>query len=149
MHLAATLTIRSWPRPTPEPHRAQSDYAERFWLPVIGPSGLWLLRWAQRELDERGTRRSAGSVDIAADELALRIGLGAGNARQSPLRRSLKRLETFELARRLSESVVEFRTTLPPVSMRQLERMPVELRREHRAWRAEPRLSSFPRRESA
>ena len=133
MHLAATLTIRLWPRPSPEPHPALSDYAERFWLPVIGPSGLWLLRWGQREL-ERGGSQAVG-FEIAADELALRIGLGVGTARQSPLRRSLMRLETFDLARRLSEAVVEFRTTVPSVSMRQLERMPVELRREHQAWR--------------
>ena len=158
MHLAATLTICRWPRSAPQPHVPQGEYAERFWLPVVGPSGLWLLRWAQRELvacearseaDDSGAGDSGGGFDIDSNELAQRIGLGVGTARQSPLRRSLKRLETFELARRLDESVVEFRTTLPPVSTRQLERMPVNLRREHRVWDPAPRLSSFPRPGSA
>jgi hypothetical protein len=134
MHLSATLNINPWPRPTPEAHRPQSDYAERFWLPVIGPSSLWLLRWVQRELEDRRREGQYVPFTVGSDELALRIGLGAGTARQSPLRRSLMRLETFELGRRLDESVVEFRTTMPSVSTRQLERMPVELRREHRAW---------------
>jgi hypothetical protein len=138
MHLAATLNINPWPRPTPEAHRPQSDYAERFWLPVIGPSSLWLLRWVQRELEDRRREGQYVPFTVGSDELALRIGLGAGTARQSPLRRSLMRLETFELGRRLDESVVEFRTTMPSVSTRQLERMPVELRREHRAWCAAP-----------
>ncbi len=149
MHLAATLTVCSWPRPTPQPHGPQGEYAERFWLPVIGPSGLWLLRWTQRELAARDINGHSGGFDIDSNELALRIGLGVGTARQSPLRRSLKRLETFELARRLDEVVVEFRTTLPPVSMRQLERMPVNLRREHRVWGQAPRLSSSPKPGSA
>lgn len=136
MHLAATLTIRRWFGPTCPPRQNDSDaaafcpveseYAERFWLPVIGPSGLWLLRWTARELVRHG-----GAFDIGADELALRVGLGVGTARQSPLRRSLKRLETFDLVRRLNESVIEFQTTVPPLSMRQLQRLPVELRREH------------------
>ena len=137
MHLAATLNINPWPRSRPEPHLPQSDYAERFWLPVIGPSALWLMRWVQRELAVRRLEED-GAFDIDADELARRIGLGTGSARQSPLRRSLKRLETFELARRINESVVEFRTTMPSVSMRQLERMPVSLRREHHEWRSVP-----------
>ena len=54
------------------------------------------MRWAKRELQQRG-----GAFDIGSDDLALRLGLGAGTARQSPLRRSLKRLETFDLARRI------------------------------------------------
>ncbi|MEZ5374515.1 MAG: hypothetical protein R2704_17685 [Microthrixaceae bacterium] len=129
MHLAATLTLRRWASPTAQPHPVDGDYAERFWLPVIGPSSLWVLRWAARELHRHG-----GAFDVGADELALRVGLGVGSARQSPLRRSLKRLESFGLAQRLSESVVEFRTSVPTVSMRQLERLPVGLRREHREW---------------
>ncbi|MEZ5381857.1 MAG: hypothetical protein R2754_08695 [Microthrixaceae bacterium] len=132
MHLAATLTIRRWDVATGDAESPHGAYAERFWLPVIGPSALWLLRWANSELTARG-----GAFDIGADELSIRLGLGAGTARQSPLRRSLKRLETFQLARRLNESVAEFRPGLAPLSLRQLSRLPVELRREHRAWLAQ------------
>ncbi len=139
MYLSGTLTIRYWRRSAPGSHPAEGDYAERFWLPVIGPSGLWLLRWAKRELQQRG-----GAFDIGSDDLALRLGLGAGTARQSPLRRSLKRLETFDLARRISESVVEVGTELPSLSHRQVERLPVELRREHRAWWVERSVGRSP-----
>jgi hypothetical protein len=97
------------------------------------------LRWAKRELQQRG-----GAFDIGSDDLALRLGLGAGTARQSPLRRSLKRLETFDLARRISESVVEVGTELPSLSHRQVERLPVELRREHRAWWVERSVGRSP-----
>ena len=58
---------RGWPLDSP--------YVEEFWLPVIGPSSLALLRWCARHAD-----RLARYHTMAVSELAQQLGLGHANA---------------------------------------------------------------------
>jgi hypothetical protein len=99
-------------------------YVETLWLPVIGPSTTWALRrlgvWAAACPD---------GVSVPLQELAGSLGIGAGVAPSAPIQRTLRRLVQFGLARwngRLS-----VRTTVPPLSARQLDRLSPALRRAH------------------
>jgi hypothetical protein len=120
------IVVVAWPDPVidtigfPVTH----PYVETLWLPVIGPSTTWALRrlgvWAAACPD---------GVSVPLQELAGSLGIGAGVAPSSPVRRTMRRLVHFGLARwnwRLS-----VRTTVPPLSARQLERLSPALQRAH------------------
>ena len=71
-----------------------SRFIEEFWLPILGPSSVVLLRWVARHADEL-TRYQ--HVPLA--KLASAIGLGCGVGRHSPICRTLERLTRFDAAR--------------------------------------------------
>lgn len=125
------LTIRPWW--DPELARTgvdpRSTYAERFWLPVIGPSTLLLIRRFARGLDEHP---SGFRVPVA--DTARALGLGTGNGRNSPLLRTVDRACTFGLARRPEVERVDLRTHLPRLDERRLRRLPDVLREAHDRW---------------
>lgn len=70
----------------------RSAYMERFWLPVLGPASVMAMRHLNAGLAvrPRGYR-------IEVEELARSLGLG-GTGRNSPVRRTLHRLVSFDMA---------------------------------------------------
>jgi len=108
-------------------HHPTSDYAERFWLPVIGPSALW----AHRRLTSGfAADRSGYQLDLSS--LGREIGLGAGTGRNSPIVRTLARLVDFHLAEIIDDRLGVY-TSLPPLTRRQTDRLPDHLAQRHRA----------------
>jgi hypothetical protein len=108
-------------------HHPTSDYAERFWLPVIGPSALW----AHRRLTAGLVADHSGyQLDLAT--LSREIGLGAGTGRHSPIVRTLARLVDFHLAEIIDDRLGVY-TSLPPLTRRQTDRLPDHLAERHRA----------------
>lgn len=107
----------------------RSTYAERFWLPVVGPSSLLMMRRFARGLDEHPS-----GFRVALADTGRALGLGAGTGRASPVNRTIDRACTFGLARRRTVDHLEVRTHLPPLNARQLERLPAVLRRAHVDW---------------
>jgi len=106
-------------------HDPTSDYAEKFWLPVIGPSALW----AHRRLTARLLTDHCGYVlDLAT--LGREIGLGAGTGRNSLVVRTLARLVDFHLAE-IADNRLGVHTSLPPLTRRQAARLPDHLARRH------------------
>ncbi len=61
--------------------------------------------------------------------------------KNSPFRRALARLITFELARPQGPGELAVRQHIPPLPLRHLSRLPDTLQRSHRRWMAEQRLS--------
>lgn len=110
-------------------------YAERFWLPVVGPSSLWLLRRLVEGLEEM----PEGFVADVADT-ARALGIGGPESRHAPLARSLQRCERFGLVRletgRGAPDTVAVRRRLGPVPQHRLGRLPASLQFEHRRWEA-------------
>ena len=107
-------------------HHPASDYAERFWLPVIGPSALW----AHRRLTAGfATDRSSYQLDLST--LGGEIGLGAGTGRNSPIVRTLTRLVDFHLAEIIDDRLGVY-TSLPPLTRRQAAGLPDHLAQRHR-----------------
>ena len=106
-------------------HDPTSDYAEQFWLPVIGPSALW----AHRRLTANLLPNHSGYIlDLAT--LGREIGLGAGTGRNSLVVRTVARLVDFHLAE-IADGRLGVYTRLPPLTRRQAARLPDHLARRH------------------
>ncbi len=131
----ADLTVRAWwdPGLVGRGHDPRSEYAERFWLGIIGPSTLLLLRRFARGLEQH-----PGGFRVGLADTARALGLGAGTGRNSPVVRTLDRARTFGLARPLDNGDLAVRTLLPPLSRRHVARLPESLRRSLAAWADTP-----------
>jgi hypothetical protein len=108
---------------------------ELYWLPAIGPSTTWLLRRLSYGLEVR-----SDGFELDLSETARSLGLGERMGKNSPFRRALQRLCTFELARAHGRGGLAVRTVVPPLPLRHLSRLPESLQASHRQWTAEQRL---------
>lgn len=126
------ITIRPWPDELIDTlgHDPRSAYVERFWLGVLGPSTIWLLRRIATGLDQ-----SPAGFDLPLADTARAIGIG-GQGRSSSFARTLGRVVQFDLARIELPDVVAVRRRLPPLARRHLARLPESLQAEHAAWQA-------------
>jgi hypothetical protein len=133
-----SLRLVPWIDLVADPHGLHpcSRYVELYWLPVIGPSTTWLLRRLSYglELHDEG-------FELNLPETARSLGLGERMGKNSPFRRALQRLCTFELARANGPNGLAVRTRIPPLPLRHLTRLPDPLQASHRRWLAEQRLS--------
>jgi hypothetical protein len=140
-----TLTIVPWPDPTIETlgHDPRSRYAETFWLPILGPTALLLLRHLAVRFDETPV-----GVELRVAETSQALGVGNREGSTSPILRTLARLEQFGLACAdpLSPTIA-VRRQLPPVTRRQLGRLPMATQHQH-ARLAEVRLGEPPHAEA-
>lgn len=130
------LHISAWTDPVIDTvgHDPRSAYVERFWLGVLGPSAVLLFRRLAVRFDQEpdGFR-----LDLASTAAAL--GLAANDRRnrnEPPILRSIERSCLFGMARRTDEQSYLVRTRFPPLTRRQLERLPEAVQREHRQWSA-------------
>jgi hypothetical protein len=129
-HAVERVVVRPWHDPavaaTGEDPRG--EYVERFWLGVVGPSVVLLLRRLARGFDEH----PPGYV-ISLPDTARAIGLSAGTARNSQMMRTIDRACMFGLMRRHDDEL-EVRTQVPRLTPRQLARLPLAVRRAHDDW---------------
>ena len=133
----AALRVVPWLDPVADPHGVHpcSRYVELYWLGIIGPSTAWLLRRLSYGLEVH-----PDGFDLDLSETARSLGLGERMGKNSPFRRALQRLGTFELARSHGPSGLAVRTRIPPLPLRHLSRLPQSLQTSHRRWLAEQRL---------
>ncbi len=132
------LRVVPWRDPVADPHGVHpcSRYVELYWLPVIGPSTTWLLRRIAYGLE---VHRDGFDLDLS--DTARSLGLGQRMGKNSPFRRALQRLRTFELARPHGPGAFAVRTRIPPLPLRHVTHLPGPLQASHRRWLAEQRLS--------
>ncbi len=130
-----TIVVRPWHDPSlaHRGHTPRSEYVERFWLGVLGPSAVMLLRRLARGLDEH-----PDGFAIALPDTARAIGLGGGTGRSSPVNRTIDRCCMFGVMRRLDDGSIAVRTHLPALNGRQLARLPLAVRTSHDAWLGSP-----------
>jgi len=133
-----TLHIVQWNDPIADPHGLHpcSRYVELYWLGIIGPSTTWLLRRINYGLEVHGD-----GFDLHLPDTARSLGLGDKMGKNSPFRRALARLVTFELARPHGPGELAVRARIPPLPLRHLSRLPESLQRSHRRWAAEQQMS--------
>ena len=124
------LTIRPWPDDVIDAlgHDPRSAYVERFWLGVLGPSAIWLLRRLAA-----GLEASPAGFELPLGDTAKAIGIG-GQGRSSPFARTLGRICQFDVARIELPDALAVRRKLPPLARRHLARLPEALQEEHRVW---------------
>jgi len=125
-----TIRVRRWDDPLVERHGylVSGEYVEYFWLGTLGPTTAWLMRRLARVVD---LHPDGVALDLA--ELATSLGLGWDSGRANPLVRSFDRLVMFGLAKPLTESLL-VRTTVPPLNMKQIERLAPHLRHALDTW---------------
>jgi hypothetical protein len=135
-----TLTIRPWADPLIDTlgYDPRSRYVETFWLPVLGPTALLLLR----HLADRFDRHPEG-LELTVADACHALGLGQRDGHSSPIVRTLGRLAQFDLAHEDVHGDVAVRRNVPPVNRRHLRRLPADLQVEHAAW-AEAQLAEPP-----
>lgn len=108
-------------------HDPRSDYVETYWLSILGPSAVLFLRRLAAQFD----REPEGfELDLVA--CAQELGLGSKGGKHSPMWRTLDRICRFGLATRNGPNVALNRH-LPPLTMRQIDRLPTHLQRAHQA----------------
>ncbi len=125
-----SLIVLPWPDPVVEAvgHDPRSPYVEHFWLGILGPSTTWLLRRMAAAFD---TEPDGFELDL--HETAGALGLSATNGRHSPFARTLQRSVQFGLAQPHRRGL-SVRRMLPPLSHRQLARLPAGVQSLHQRW---------------
>ncbi len=128
----SVLPVRPWADPLIDTlgFDPRSAYVERFWLSILGPSTTWLLRRVAAGFD-----RSPGGFDLSLADTAREIGLGEKSGRHSPFIRAIARACQFDMARPAGRGI-EVRRKVPPLSRRQVLRLPDGLRQAHESWQA-------------
>ena len=126
--LTTVVRIEAWPDAVIDGlgHSPTSAYFEWLWLPQIGPSAAW----AYRRLTS-GLASQPDGYQVSLPELAQWLGLGGGIGKNAPVVRTLRRLVLFHLALQLDGSTLAVRRRVPPLNLRQLQRLSPHLQRTH------------------
>ncbi len=121
------LIVMPWVAHTDGGFDPRHPYVEEFWLGILGPSAVWLLRRFAAGFDSCPT-----GFELDRHLTAGAIGL-VGEGRQSPIARTILRLTQFGLARFEGPGLL-VRRNLPLLTTRQVARLPAPLRVAHREW---------------
>jgi len=127
--MVESIRVTIWPDPLMDRlgHDPRSVYVEQFWLGILGPSTVWLLRHCASQLDQ-----APEGFDLALGDVAGALGLGHRGGRNSPLARSIMRACRFGAARALSEGELQVRRRVAPLNRSQVQRLPEYLQERHR-----------------
>lgn len=120
-------------------HDPRSGYVERYWLSILGPTCLLLLRRLAAELEQQPE-----GFTVETGQWALELGIGMKGGKNGPFWRAVDRACRFGAAQRNGD-LLAVRRRLPPLTNRQVERLPSGLAEAHRRW-AEARLAQPTRR---
>lgn len=124
----ADLVVLPWTEPDRDAsgYDPRSDYVEQFWLPLMGPSTVLLLRRLAMGLD-----RWPDGFECSTQELSLSLGLGPHGGRGS-LGRVIRRAGEFGMTSMEADGRLLALRLLPPLPARMLRRLPEWLQDAHR-----------------
>ncbi|HET9770597.1 MAG TPA: hypothetical protein VFS16_06895, partial [Acidimicrobiia bacterium] len=127
--MSETIRIRPWADPVIDTlgHDPRAPYPERYWLPTLGPTALFLLRYIAARFD-----RAPDGFVLSLGETSRCLGLGDRDGPNSPVARSLARLVQFDLAAfEVEGATLAVRRSVPPINRRHIRRLPPVLQEEH------------------
>lgn len=104
----------------------RSHYAESFWLPILGPSTLWLLRSVASRFDVE-----PNGFTMQLEEASASLGIRSNGGRNNAFQRSLHRLVGFNMGRTIDEQTLEVRRVMPLLHAGQVRRLSPRLQRQH------------------
>ena len=110
-------------------HDPRSAYVERFWLPILGPSTMVLLRHLAARLDAEPEGFELDLADTAAS-----LGLGPSKREVTPFIRALARTGQFQLTVPCGPTALAVRRRIPPLTRQQVARLKPHVRDAHDAW---------------
>lgn len=130
LDLSSTVRIVPWRDPLIERvgFDACGDYVPLFWLATLGPTATFLIR----QLATIVVIYPDGFV-LDTRSMALGLGLGVDCGRTSSFHRSIERLALFGLINQMDDHL-RIRAVVPPLTLRQLARLPDHLQRAHALW---------------
>ncbi|MBA2281721.1 MAG: hypothetical protein H0W25_10890 [Acidimicrobiia bacterium] len=128
------LHVRPWPDPVLDElgHDPRGEYADTFWLPLLGPTASLLARRLVA-----GLEHEPEGFSMPTEDTARMLGLGARGGRRGPFQRTVGRLAQFRLAFLDGDDGLLVRRRLPGLSRTQVTKLPAPLRLAHDHWRAE------------
>ncbi len=126
------FTILPWPDPVIDRvgMDPRSSYVEQFWLGIVGPASVLLVRHLASRFDEE-----ADGFVLDLTHTARILGLGTGLGRWGPVQRTVHRCVGFGFAQRWGEDRLLVRRKLPPATRAQLTRLPEDRQADHDRWR--------------
>jgi hypothetical protein len=135
------LHVVAWDDPVVEAAGVdpRSAYVETFWLPVLGPAAILLLRGLADRLED-----APRGFDLGIEEAARSLGLGWPGGRRSPIQRAVLRCARHSIVRHLGPEVLAVRRRMPLLDERHVRQLPASLRRRHSRWEAERRAPALP-----
>lgn len=124
--LPPTITLSAWDDPAAKRwgHDMRSVYVETYWLPILGPTSVWLARRLAMVV------QAADHIDIDMADLALSHGLQPDLGAMGALAKSWRRLVDFGVIRGSGTSY-EARTHMPALDAKGIARLPAFLRELH------------------
>ena len=125
------LHVRPWPDEVIDQlgYDPRSSYVEDYWLGILGPSTVWLLRRLAA-----GFEYSPEGFDLDLAETARSLGLGDRSGRHSPFVRSINRTIQFGLAQLSGAEELSVRRRVPPLNRARLCRLSPAMQARHAAW---------------
>ena len=129
--MVESIRISAWVDPLVDKlgHDPRSIYVEQFWLGILGPSTVWLLRHCASQLEAKPE-----GFDLSLADVAGALGLGHRGGRNSPLARSITRACRFGAARAAGEANLQVRRRIAPLNRGQVEHLPERLQERHRIY---------------
>jgi hypothetical protein len=124
--------VRPWPDAVIDRvgYDPRSPYVERFWLGVLGPSSIVLLRRLATELEAN----PAGFV-LGLDATARSLGLAVRGGRGSTFGRTMLRCSQFRLLHYDEPGgTLLVRRKLPPLTRSQVAKLPPAVQDAHQQW---------------
>ena len=122
------VQLIAWEEPTIDRvgFEPRSEYVETFWLPIIGPSTLLLLRNIAHRFDYE-----PDGLTLNIDQTAKALGIGSRTGRNSAFHRSINRMVNFGMARTIDDDTLAVRRLVAPLHSGQVRRLSPSRRRLH------------------
>jgi hypothetical protein len=109
-------------------HGARGQYVEEFYLPLLGPTCIAMLRHFAAALDQVDSYRMPLHV------LPQLFGLGMAHNRHSLFGRTIRRLARFGIAQVAGPTELHVKTAVPWLTAAQLTRLHRQLQVRHDRW---------------
>ncbi len=133
-----TVEVEAWSDPVVDAlgFDPRSEYVERCWLPVLGPSTVLFLRRMADALDQQP---NGFTLDLV--ETAQALGVGMRGGKNAPMLRTIERSCRFGAVRHQGPGAIAVRRRLAPLTRVQAERLPRSSFTEHEQWVTRPKKS--------
>lgn len=133
------LKILPWEDPVTNAtgYNPRSLYVEMFWLPVLGPSCIWLIRRLSMWLE-----KNPSGFELNLNLTAKELGLG-NNQKSQPLKRTLIRCADFGIIHIGENDCAFLRRKMPQVNLRLINRFSDRLKQAHELWINSPNQNNL------
>ncbi|MDW3178185.1 MAG: hypothetical protein R8J94_12410 [Acidimicrobiia bacterium] len=104
----------------------RSHYAETFWLPILGPSTLWLMRNIAQRFD---SEPDGFTLDLVETSTAL--GIRSKGGKNNSFHRAIGRVVSFNMGRTIDDATLAVRRVMPALHSGQIRRLSPRLQQQH------------------